>query len=163
MLLMMAARHRFIFKPERTIIMENTNAMTVQTQTGLEAVFGGIGASFFSGQAKTAEQKKLLANAMNNPDKRLADCVNQEIAIKDIYVEQVDMVKQDTGEVQTCPRIVLIDADGVSYGCVSFGILGSLKKIMSVYGVPTWAEPVTVKPVFINKGNDRRILSLLLV
>lgn len=144
--------------------MENQNkTLAVQNQTGLESVFGGIGASFFSGQAKTADEKKLLANAMNNPDRRLADCVNQEIAMRDIYVEQVDMVKQDTGEVQTCPRIVIIDADGVSYGCVSFGILGSLKKIMSVYGVPTWAEPVTVKPVFINKGNDRRILSLQLV
>ncbi len=143
--------------------MENQNALAVQQQAGgLEAVFGSIGASFFSGSAKTPEEKKLLANAMNNPDKRLADCINQEIAIKDLYVEQVDMVKE-TGEVQICPRIVLIDKDGVSYGCVSFGILGSLKKIMSVYGVPTWDEPVTVKPVFITKGNDRRILSLLLV
>lgn len=142
---------------------EKNNALAVQQQAGgLEAVFGGIGASFFSGSAKTPEQKKLLANAMNNPDKRLADCINQEIAVKDIFVEQVDMIK-DTGEVQTCPRIVLIDKDGVSYGCVSFGILGSLKKIMAVYGVPTWDEPVTVKPVFVNKAADRRILSLVLV
>lgn len=145
--------------------MENqNNALAAQQQAGgLEAVFGGIGASFFSGSAKTAEEKKLLANAMNNPDKRLADCINQEIAVKDLYVEQVEMLNQNTGELQTCPRIVLIDKDGVSYGCVSFGILGSLKKIMSVYGVPTWEEPVTVKPVFINKAADRRILSLLLV
>lgn len=137
--------------------------MTQEQAQGLAAVFGGVGANYFSGSVKTPEDKKRLVNAMNNPDKRLADMVNTEIPVKDLYVEQVEMANQETGELQTCPRIVLIDADGVSYGCVSYGVLGSLKKIMAVYGQPTWEEPVVVKPVFITKGNDRRILSLLLV
>lgn len=136
--------------------------MTQEQAQGLAAVFGGVGANYFSGSVKTPEDKKRLVNAMNNPDKRLADMVNTEIQVKDLYVEQVEMVNE-TGELQTCPRIVLIDADGVSYGCVSYGVLGSLKKIMAVYGQPTWEDPVVVKPVFITKGNDRRILSLLLV
>lgn len=136
--------------------------MTQEQAQGLAAVFGGVGANYFSGSVKTPEDKKRLVNAMNNPDKRLADMVNTEIHVKDLYVEQVEMARE-TGELQTCPRIVLIDADGVSYGCVSYGVLGSLKKIMAVYGQPTWEDPVVVKPVFITKGNDRRILSLLLV
>ena len=143
--------------------MESKELMTQEQAQGLQAVFGGIGESFFSGSVKTAEEKKLITNAMNNPDGRLADFVNKEIAVKDLYVEKVEMANQETGELQTCPRIVLIDKDGRSYGCVSFGILGSLKKIMSVYGAPTWEDPVTVMPVFINKGNDRRILTLQIV
>ena len=143
--------------------MENKEMITQEQAQGLQAVFGGIGANYFSGSVKTPEEKKRLVNAMNNPDNRLADFVNTEIAVKDLYVEQVEMANLETGELQVCPRIVLIDKDGKSYGCVSYGILGSLKKIMSVYGQPTWEDPVTVKPVFITKGNDRRILSLLLV
>ena len=143
--------------------MENKELITQEQAQGLQAVFGGIGANYFSGSVKTPEEKKMLVNAMNNPDNRLADFVNTEIAVKDLYVEQVEMVNQETRELQVCPRIVLIDKDGKSYGCVSYGILGSLKKIMSVYGQPTWEDPVVVKPVFITKGNDRRILSLLLV
>lgn len=143
---------------------ENKNELMYQEPAqSLAAVFGGIGANYFSATVKTAEDKKRLVNAMNNPDKRLADSVNTVIAVKDLYVEMIEMANQETGELQTCPRIVLLDADGVSYGCVSFGILGSLKKIMAFYGQPTWEEPVTVKPVFVNKGNDRRILSLQLV
>lgn len=142
---------------------EKKELVTQEQNLGLAAVFGGMSASYFSGQVKTAEEKKALVNLMNNPDKRLADAINMEITVKDIYVEQVELVKEETGEIKTCPRIVLIAEDGTSYGCVSYGILGSLKKIMAVYGQPTWTDPVVVKPVFINKGNDRRILSLLLV
>lgn len=144
---------------------ENKNALAVQEEKGaaLAAVFGGIVTSFFSGTVKTAEEKKNLVNLMNNPDKRLADAVNTTIAVKDVYVEEVELANQETGELQKCPRVVLIDADGVSYGCVSFGVLGSLKKIMAVYGVPTWEDPVTVQPILVTKGPDRKILSLRLV
>ena len=142
---------------------KKTDLITQEQAQGLAAVFGGVGANYFSGSVKTPEDKKRLVNAMNNPDKRLADVVNTVIAVRDLYVEQVEMANQETGELQTCPRIVLIEAEGVSYGCVSYGVLGSLKKIMAVYGPPTWDDHVTVKPVFVSKGNDRRILSLLLV
>lgn len=130
---------------------------------GLVSVFGDNGASYFSGSVETPEERKRLVNAMNNPDKRLADMVNTPINATDIYVEMVELVNKETGELNNCPRIVIIDDKGKSYGCVSYGVLGSLKKIMSVYGPPTWSEPVAVKPVFISKGNDRRILSLVLV
>lgn len=144
--------------------MANDKIMTQQqAQEQLASVFGGIGVNYFSGKTETPEDKKRLVNAMNNPDVRLSDAVNTVIAVKDLYVEQVEMLNQNTGEMQTCPRIVLIDADGKSYGCVSFGVLGSLKKIMAVYGPPTWEDPVEVKPVLINKAADRRILSLQLV
>lgn len=142
---------------------EKKELVTMDQAQSLAAVFGGVGENYFSGQVKTPEDKKRLFNAMNNPDFRLADAVNTVIAVKDLYVEKVEMVNQETGEVKECPRVVLIDAEGKSYGCVSFGILGSLKKIMAIYGQPTWEEPVTVKPVFINKANDRRILSLQMV
>ena len=45
---------------------------------------------------------------------------------------------------QVCPRIVLIDDKGVAYVSVSLGIFGAVKKLIQVYGMPTWSEPLPI-------------------
>ena len=118
--------------------------------------------SFCSMSAETPEEKAQLFNAMNNPDERLADCINKRIAVKDLYVEVVNCTNQETGETQTCPRIVVIDDKGKSYQCVSIGIYSAFKKIIQVYGAPTWEKPVTVEVKQISKGT-RKMLTLNVV
>lgn len=116
--------------------------------------------SYCSLVATTEDEKLTLYNAMNNPDKRLADMINEKIAVKDVFVEVVKCENRETGEKQSCPRIVLIDTNGVGYQCVSIGIFSALKKLFSVFGEPgTWSSPVTVKVKQISKG-DRKILTL---
>ena len=112
--------------------------------------------------ADTPEEKATLFNAMNNPDERIADHINETIAVKDLYCEVVQCVNQETGEVSTCPRIVLIDDKGKSYASVSLGIYSAMKKLMSIYGQPTWDKPIKVKVMQISKGT-RKMLSLKLV
>lgn len=120
--------------------------------------------------AETEEQRKALFNLMNTPDHRLADFINKTIALKDIYIEVVELAAKDasgaeiTGEdglpkFQKAPRIVLVDAKGKSYQCVSVGILGSLKKMQNVFGAFPWnpARNITVKQI--SKG-AKQILSL---
>ena len=93
---------------------------------------------FTSMSAQTADEKKALFNAMNNPEKRVADMIGKQIAIRDVFVESVDMVNEETGEVTIAPRIVLVDVKGVSYQCVSTGIFSALKKMFQIFGMPTW-------------------------
>lgn len=112
---------------------------------------------FCSMQAVSREEKAAMYNAMNNPDKRLADCINMQIKAKDLYIEIVNCTNEETGEVTACPRIVIIDKDGTSYQAVSIGIYSALKKVIQVFGEPTWDEPVTLEVKQITKGNKKML------
>lgn len=117
---------------------------------------------FTSMTATTPEEKAKLFNAMNNPDERLSDNINKVIKCKDLYVETVDCVNEETGVITTCPRIVIIDEQGKSYQCVSVGIYSAFRKIIQVFGAPTWKEAVPVMVKQITKGN-RKMLTLNVV
>lgn len=114
--------------------------------------------SFCSMKATTKADKIKLYQAMNNPSKRLSDCINLEIHLKDVFVEVVNCT-DDLGMSQLCPRIVLIDDKGVGYTCVSIGVFSSLKKLFQIFGVPTYKEPLTVVPTQITNGQNK-ILTL---
>ena len=90
---------------------------------------------------------------MNNPDKRIKDCINEVVKVKNVFVEVVKCTNQETGEVSTATRIVLIDENGIGYQCVSLGIFSALKKLFAVYGEPTtWTKPIPIKIKQISKG-----------
>jgi hypothetical protein len=115
--------------------------------------------SFCSMDAKTDEEKGKLFNATNNPDARLSDCINQKIYVKDLYIEVVNCTNEETGEITPAPRIVIIDKDNKSYQCVSVGIYSALKKMIQIYGVPTWSTPIPIMVKQITKG-ARKMLTL---
>lgn len=100
-----------------------------------------------------ADAKKLIYNASNNPTHKIDDFINKQIALKDLFVEIIEIADED-GTVEQAPRIVLIDDKGESYQCVSNGVWGSLKKMFAVYGAPTYEEPinVVVKQVKVKRG-----------
>lgn len=110
--------------------------------------------AFCSIKEDSLEAKKLVYNASNNPMHKIDDYINKEIALKDVFVEIIELANENTGELEQAPRIVLIDDKGESYQCVSTGIFGSLKKLMAVFGEPTWEEPihVVVKQVKVKRG-----------
>jgi hypothetical protein len=108
---------------------------------------------------ETNEEKQVLYKAMSNPDKRLADCINTVIYAKDLFMEMVDMTNSETGEITSCPRIVIVDKDNVSYQSVSFGIYNALKRVISVFGAPTWDEPIPLKVIQVTRG-EKKMLSL---
>lgn len=96
--------------------------------------------------AETESEKKELFNALESCDVLLNDCVGEEIAIKDVYVEEKKVVDDETGEVKTKFRTILFDEDGKTYATGSYGIYNVLKKIFTIYGLPTsWDKPLKVK------------------
>ena len=117
---------------------------------------------FTSMVATTDEEKAKLFNAMNNPDERISDNINKIIKAKDLYIEVVNCTNTETGEVTACPRIVIIDDKGRSFQAVSVGIYSALKKVIQVYGAPTWATPIKLEVKQITKG-DRKMLTLNVV
>lgn len=114
-------------------------------------------AAFCSMSMDTPEQKLLVFKAMNTPDFRIGDCINTTIKVKDIYCEIVDCKNEETGETSKAPRVVLIDDEGKSYQSVSVGIYGAVKKLMQVFGVPTWEQPIPLKIVQVTKGKNKML------
>lgn len=110
--------------------------------------------------AETMEEKAALYNATNNPNFRVSEMINMTINLKDVYVEAVKCTNKESGEVQTCPRIVLISDENEGYQCVSIGIFSAIKKLFAIYGEPNeWetAIPVVVKQL---KSGERSVLTL---
>lgn len=112
--------------------------------------------------AESDDAKAKLFNAMNNPDQRIGDNINKVINAKDLYIEVVNCTNTETGEVTACPRIVIIDDKGVSYQAVSIGIYSALKKVIQVYGAPTWEKPIKLEVKQVTKG-ERKMLTLNVV
>lgn len=116
--------------------------------------------SYCSIRANSVEEKKALYNMMNSADERIADCINKVINVKDIYIESVE-VKNEEGISSIAPRIILMDTEGRTYASVSVGIYNSIRKLVQVFGEPTWADGIPVKVVQHTKGN-RKMLSLVI-
>lgn len=112
---------------------------------------------------KNEDEEVVLFNAMNNPEKRIGDCINMTINVKHVFCEVVTCVNRETGESNMCPRIVLIDTEGVGYQAVSLGVFSALKKIFAIKGSPTtWKKPVKLQVVQITRG-DRKLLTFNMV
>lgn len=114
--------------------------------------------SFCSLSAETPEEKAKLFRVMNNPEKRLGDCINMTIYVKDLFCEVVKCKNQETGETTTCPRIVVVDKDGVGYQAVSLGVFSAFKKLIAIFGPPTWESPLPIKVMQTTKG-ARKLLT----
>lgn len=118
---------------------------------------------FCSMTPKNEDEEIVLFNAMNNPEKRIGDCINMTINVKHVFCEVVTCENRETGETNMCPRVVLIDTDGVGYQAVSLGVFSALKKIFAIKGSPTtWKKPVKLQVVQITKG-DRKLLTFNMV
>lgn len=118
---------------------------------------------YCSMKAESDKEKAALFNATNNPDFRLADMINMELKVKDVFVEAVHCTNRDTGEVNVCPRVVLIDDNSVGYQCVSIGVFSAIKKLFGIYGEPMyWSAPIKMIVKQITKG-ERQMLTLNVV
>jgi len=128
-------------------------------------LFSGVKNNIYcSVMANDEESKKQLFNALETCDALLNDCVGQEINIKDIYVEQREVNDDETGEVKPKYRTILFDENGQTYATGSYGIYNVIKKIVSIYGLPTtWEKPVKVKVAKRPIGNGKQSLTLTLI
>ena len=108
----------------------------------------------------TTAGKKQLYKIKNRPDHNIADFINKQIKIKDIYIDvNARLVKdgENAGCFENKPRTILIDENGESYiAGVSIGIYQAVREIIRTFGAPeTWEEPLTVTVVQVRtaRGN----------
>lgn len=110
------------------------------------------------------EDKKKLFNTLEQCDLLLNECVGNEIALKDIYCEEKEVLDETTGELKTKYRTILFDENGQTYATGSYGIFNVINKIISIYGLPTeWEEPINVRVAKRPLGDGRQSLTLILL
>lgn len=119
--------------------------------------------SYCSIKGDSREALVAMYNAINSPDHKLSDFVGKELRICDISIERVENLNEETGEMAANARVVLIDENGESYTCVSSGIYSAIKKLVSVFGEPTWgpALPVEVQNLSTKKGRKTMTLKAI--
>lgn len=144
--------------------MENQNVNVNEEKREL-TLFSGIKQNVYCSKvAETEKEKKELFNALESCDVLLNDCVGQEIDIKDIYVEEKQVMDDETGEIKTKYRTILFDENGQTYATGSYGIYNILKKIVQIYGLPeSWEKPLKVKVAKRPIGNGKQSLTLTLM
>lgn len=143
--------------------MESNNNTEImipsESSTMISDFTGGAPAFFCSFTPSTDAEKRQLYNAMNNADVQLSDHIGQVINMRDIIIEPVEIVNEETGEAQTAPRCIIIDVDGNTYSCVSKGIYNALHRLCTIFGKPSWRDGLPVKVRQISRGS-RRLFTL---
>ena len=109
----------------------------------------------------TRKSQIAIYNAINGADEQVADHINEVLEIVNVVAHPVTLTDEETGEIITALRTVLIDKNGKGYVAVSGGIANAVSRIMSIIGEPTngaWEkEPVKmkIKQVKTRNGNNK--------
>lgn len=133
--------------------MEETRMVSTDTEMMILGLTGDAPVQYCSFRPTNDKERAVLFNAMNNPDYRLSECIGKTIELKHVFCEVVNCTNDETGEITSAPRVVLIDSEGASYQGVSVGIYSAIKKLFLVMGTPDkWKNTVNVKVEQITKG-----------
>lgn len=124
---------------------QNESVKNELAAAGINGEIMEANASFCTWAPETVEEKMTLFNAINSTQESISDHVNEVITVHHIYAEKVGVVDENTGEVVEVPRIVLINENGIGYGCSSFGIFNSVKKMLFIFGQPSAENPFKIK------------------
>ena len=132
--------------------MENNEIVQYDLANELSAESRSSYCSIKGGDRKT---KAKMFNASNNPDHKVGDFINKTIKVKDMLVEVIQIADEETGEIVSQPRVVLIDDKGKAYQAVSTGIFNAAKKMIQIFGEPTYDEPIeiVIKQVTVKNGS----------
>lgn len=139
----------------KAIVPKETPATLMESD-----VFGG---AYCSLPMATEEDKKVVFNAVNRASKKLREAVNVVIPMTGLYIEPVEIAEKDEngnvidgGRVTIAPRIIIFAEDGATYSCCSLGAYNSIKRIVSMYGLPeTWEKPVNIVPGLVTNGKNQ--------
>lgn len=109
-------------------------------------------AGYCSIQGTDFGSRVAVVNAMTSASP-VADNLDKLIMLKDVVIQEVQLVNERTGELQAVPRITLIDADGSAFSATSDVVFKDLKTFFSVLGTPnTWPAPL---PVVVTKAKAK--------
>lgn len=137
--------------------------VTNMRDTALEVNGMANGAIHTTVDMSTEEGKDLVYTALQDAEK-IEDHLNEPIALRDVVTQNMQMVNEQTGEMQDTVRVILIAADGTAYTAISNVIMNSLNTLFSIYGTPDkWDSPKNVVVTERKSRAGRRFFNLGIV
>lgn len=137
-------------------VVQNPVSISEDITTASEQMFCSV-------RADDKEGKVIVYNALNAPTGRLAEMIGKIIRVRDVIADNA-VVYNDAGIPVDTVRVILITDEGKSYTCVSVGIYNAIKKLIGVFGLPTWEDPIALEvKQLTRKGRDgqpRNVLTL---
>lgn len=95
----------------------------------------------------TREGKIKLYSALQNAEK-LDEHLNEPLLMSNAVAQAVQVTDDQTGEVSTTVRVIIVTSDGKAYAATSPTLAAGLNTMFGIFGTPnTWAEPLTIKVV----------------
>lgn len=95
----------------------------------------------------TREGKIKLYSALQNAEK-LDEHLNEPLAMTNAVAQAVQVTDDQTGEVSTTVRVIIVTADGKAYAATSPTLAAGLNTMFGIFGTPnTWDEPLAIKVV----------------
>lgn len=101
------------------------------------------------------ENKKLAFNMINSPNVRLSSMVGKVIHASDYVIDSVNIINQDTGEVQETQRLVIRETNGETYHTMGRGLVESFNRILDVFG-DSWGEGFNLVVKQVNTSTGKR-------
>lgn len=118
----------------------------------IDRLNSGSPALYSSFKGDDFESNKAQIQALTN-SQPVADHLGKKIALTNVIVQSADMVNEKSGEVQSVPRITLVDKDGNSFHTISGPLMRDLENVIGMMGDPaSWPQPLDVS-VTEEKGN----------
>ena len=112
---------------------------------------------YMSVRGDSFEDKKRIYNALTT-ENRLGDFLNEPLEVVDIVAGRVEMTNEETGEVTTPIRTIIITSDGKAYGAISSVLYQRLMQICGIFGHPSsWETPLLMKIRQVNTRGGYRI------
>ena len=137
---------------------QSTEIQAVQAQAAIQQptiqniVNAGVGAMITSLRANPDDRAASVRvfNAMNNPNDRVSNHINETISVQDYLIEMTEIEDTDAygnglGSFSAVPRVVLVSPDGKSYQGISYGIANAVRNVVMVCGDAPWVPPVQLK------------------
>lgn len=131
-----------------------SNAATITSETDVTGkdyagIWGGTTPAVLGKDFTTFKEKDFdeMLEGITSPDIiKISDALNLELQVNNVYMENVQMTSDNTGEQVVLPRILLFTTDGKVYSCVSVTAFNALTKIFNYKGFPSKEKPMRLVP-----------------
>lgn len=114
--------------------------------------------------ATDVESAKVLYTALSNAES-LKENVETPLKVKDVIVQPIQSVNDETGVMEDRLLTTLITEDGKAYASNSNTVASDVRNLMTVLGEPGtkfWVEPVTVVAKSVKTTGSRAFITLTL-
>lgn len=119
--------------------------------------------TFTTIDTSTPEGKALAFKCMSAADTPNEQLRSNVFEVQNIFIHEVNLEDENTGEKMKMPRTVLVNPKGETTAFVSQGVLTSLENLAMLFGMPPWKPALKVRVKETRTRKNFRVYNLELV